>query len=375
MKASLWSQNETTSSPGPLPSGLSKRRRMSSGFAAAGVIVLWASAFVAVRSALVDLSPGVLALSRYAVAALVLWILSAMGKSSVSPTRPDLARMAAGGAVGIALYNLALNSGQRTVGAGVASLLVNTAPILTSLLSALWLKERIRGRAWFGALVSIAGVILISLEHGGWSGLGSDALLVLLAAFSLALYFVIVKPLLTRYNPIQLTSYVVWFGVLFLVPFQDGFFEAWKQSRVSTQLAVVYLGIGPAALAYVLWSFVLERMPAGRAAGLLYFIPVLTILLGWVVLGEVPSLIACLGGAVVLSGVALSQTAKGENQNENQACGKGDSPQTRLPSTSNEPFDSIHVLHRPRGRSSTRLKQLPVPCHLSRPILQRGDQR
>lgn len=277
--------------------------------AAAAVIVLWAAAFVGVKVALVDLAPGQLALARYAVAALVFAVLL-FARRCVVPPLGDALRMAAGGAIGIALYNFTLNSGQQTVSAGVASLLVNTVPIWTSVLSVAALHERIGKGEWVGAFVSFGGVALISLEHGGWTGLGPGTLLVLAAALSQAAYFVIIKPLLERYHPIDLTSYAVWFGFLFLLPFHDGIVESLRTSSPTTKVAVVFLGVGPAALAYLAWSYVLKQRPAGSAANLLYLVPVVALGLGWAVLDESPSAVALLGGSIALLGVGLHRRSR-----------------------------------------------------------------
>jgi len=157
---------------------------------------------------------------------------------------------------------------------------------------------------------------MISLQHGGWNGFEAGTLFILGAAICQALYFIIIKPLLTRYHPLDVTSYVIWFGLLFLLPFHDGIIERLHESSREVRAAVVFLGVGPAALAYIAWSYVLQNMAAGRAASLLYFIPVVAIILAWVVLGEWPALMAILGGALAIGGVILSRkTAPGNFHN------------------------------------------------------------
>ena len=280
-----------------------QRRSMA---AAALVIVLWASSFVAVKLALTDLDPGPLALTRYGVAALVFLGLHCFRRCKL-PSLPDCLRLALSGALGIALYNYALNRGQLTVSAGVASLIVNTVPLWTALLSALFLRESISPMGWLGALISFSGVALICWSRAGLTGFDSGISLILLAALSQAAYFILIKPLLQRYTALDLTSYVVWFGFLFLLPFGAGLAEDLQASSMLTLGAVLFLGIGPAALAYLAWSYVLSTMPAGRASNLLFLVPVVAIALGWIVLGETPPPIAVLGGAVAIGGVLLSR--------------------------------------------------------------------
>ena len=71
---------------------------------------------------------------------------------------------------------------------------------------------------------------------------------------------------------------------------------------------MVYLGIFPAAIAYVLWNYALSRMPASLLSSFLYLSPVIASFIAWLWLGEIPALLTILGGAVAILGVVLVQT-------------------------------------------------------------------
>jgi drug/metabolite transporter (DMT)-like permease len=70
---------------------------------------------------------------------------------------------------------------------------------------------------------------------------------------------------------------------------------------------MVYLGVVPTALAFSTWAYALVRMDAGKLGVTTYLVPPLVILLGWLLLDEVPPALAVVGGAVCLAGVALSR--------------------------------------------------------------------
>ena len=274
--------------------------------AATAVVLLWASAYLGVNLALRDFTPGQLALARYLVASAVFLTL-VMRRGVPLPRKRDLLRLAFAGAVGIALYNLALNWGQQSVNPGVASLLVNTVPIWTSLLAMLVLSERIPIRGWLGTGLAFLGVALIGLDRSGWSGFEAGVGLVLLAALAQAVYFIVAKPLLARLSPLALTAGAVWCGTLLLVPFGGGLPDALRASSSVGIASVLFLGVGPAALAYLAWAHVLAAMPAGRASNLLFLIPVVAIALGWLVLGDAPNAAVLIGGGLSIAGVFLSR--------------------------------------------------------------------
>jgi drug/metabolite transporter (DMT)-like permease len=76
-----------------------------------------------------------------------------------------------------------------------------------------------------------------------------------------------------------------------------------QTASLHATLAVVYLGIFPAAVGYMAWSYGLKEMPASQAVNYLYFMPIIATLTGWIWLGEKISVLSLLGGLVALAGV------------------------------------------------------------------------
>lgn len=269
-------------------------------------VLFWASAFPAIRAALAAFGPAEVAALRFAVASLALGLYLAWARPAL-PSLADLPRILAAGGLGIAAYNLLLNTGSRVVDAGTASFVVNTAPVFTALLGAALLGERLRPLGWFGIGLSFAGVALIAVGRGDM-GFGTGALLVLAAAVCQASQFVLQKPLLARCGALPVTACLLWAGTAMLLPFLPGALGAAAQAPAHALGAVLFLGLGPAALAYVAWSYALARLPVSRAASFLYLVPPVATLIAWVWLGEAPGWGALLGGAVALAGVVLVNT-------------------------------------------------------------------
>jgi drug/metabolite transporter (DMT)-like permease len=268
-------------------------------------IFFWASAFAGIRAGLAAYSPGHLALLRFLVASAALAgyaVLTRMGL----PDRRDVPALALTGFTGITMYHVALNYGEITVSAGAACFLVNLAPIFTALLATVFLGERLNFRGWLGMIISLSGVVLIALGEGNGLEFEPRALLVLLAAVGSSFYFILQKPLLKKYTAFQSTTYAIWAGTLFMLPFSPGLLTAVKTAPLAPTLTVVYLGVFPAALAYVTWSYVLARIPAAYAASFLYLAPPLAALIAWIWLKEIPTAFTAVGGIMALAGVLLT---------------------------------------------------------------------
>jgi drug/metabolite transporter (DMT)-like permease len=281
-------------------------------FAAAGTVLLWASAFPAITVAVRGLGPAGLAVARLAVASAAL-ALAAPWMGVRRPKLGDLPLIALCGLAGMTGYQLLLNAGERVVPAGTASLLVATAPVYASLLAVAFLGERAsrRHRAsqhWGGSAVALAGTALIAASHG--LGFGVSALIVLAAAVLQAIFHTAQKPLLARYTGFEVTAYAMWAGTVFVLPWTGSLLRAlWGPGAHAGGAAIgsaVFLGLAPSAAGFVLWAYAMARADVGRVTVSLYLVPAAAIGISLVWLGQVPGPAELIGGAIALAGVLLA---------------------------------------------------------------------
>ena len=271
-------------------------------------VTLWASAFVAIRFADRQLGAGPLALGRLLVGSVALGA-AMVARSSPLPPRRALTGALICGVLWFGVYNVALNAAERKIDPGTASLLVNIGPIFIAILAGSLLHEGFPRRLLAGCLVSITGVALIGVgvsQHGlqaTWA-----AALCVLAALAYAAGVVAQKPTL-RYAPaLTITWMACTVGAVVCLPYAPSLVRQLGHAQTDTIAWMVYLGLFPTAIGFATWAYALARTDAGRLGVTTYLVPPIAVLLSWILLAQVPPLLALPGGILCLAGVALARS-------------------------------------------------------------------
>jgi drug/metabolite transporter (DMT)-like permease len=273
-------------------------------------VVFWASAFVGIRAAAVDFSPGALALGRLLIAAAVLALLVAVRRPQM-PSRRHILPILAIGVLWFGVYFLALNAAEREVDAGTAAMLVNVAPILIAMLGGAFLGEGFPPRLFAGCVVALGGVVLISLATSGQQPGAATTIGIVLCFVCAAVYSIAVtiqKPILATVPGLTVTWLGCTVGAIVCLPFLPELLREASTAQPAALAWTVYLGIFPTAIAFISWAYALKRTPAGRLGSLTYLAPAIAILIAWLLLGEAPALLAIGGGGIAILGVILARS-------------------------------------------------------------------
>lgn len=274
-------------------------------------IVFWAFAFPFIKIGLQELSPINLTIMRLLVCCIIFLILYAIKTEKFTKLhKKDILPIFLLGFLGVIVYHLGLNYGEQYISASAASLIIATIPIFVVIFATIFLKEKITLKIVVGVIISLFGVVIISIAGKPEANLDikyiSGAITVLIAALAGAGYTIAGKKMLQRYSALSLTVYAFLLGSLGLIPLvRPSLLEEVSSMSITGWGAVLFLGLFPTAIAYVLWYIVLEIKTASELSVYVYFIPVLATIISYILFRESITWLFIFGGAMVIIGLLI----------------------------------------------------------------------
>lgn len=269
-------------------------------------VCLWASAFVGIRAAGRAIAPGPLALGRLTIGTILLGVLL-YWRGWIRLNAREAALLGVAGLLWFGLYNVALNSAERVLDAGTASMIINLAPLFVMILAAAFLRERLTVALVSGGLVAFAGVVLIALTGRAGAAPVRGVLLCLLATAASAAGLVAQKPVLGRLSALQVTWTCCLIGMLSCLGYAPALVRDLSGAPIGSVGWIVYLGVFPTSVAFTTWAYALARLEASRLATLVYLVPLVAIITSWMLLRETPPAAAIAGGLLCLGGVVVAR--------------------------------------------------------------------
>lgn len=278
-------------------------------------IVVWGSTFISSKMLLSEFSPVQIMLCRFAIAYFVLWLLHPkFEKTSVK----DELFFAAMGVFGCTLYFIAENTALKYTLASNVSIIVASAPIITAVLAHFFIKsERLNKNIGLGFVVAFAGVILVVLNGKFVLKLNpaGDALS-LAAAVSWAVYSIILRTCVDKFNSVMLTRKLMFYGFLTSLPIavcqgNKLQLEAFKDPKML--FCILFLGIIGSGICYVTWNMAVSRLGVVTTNNYIYINPFVTLVTGGVFLKEPITVMGVAGALLIISGVVIASKKKTEN--------------------------------------------------------------
>lgn len=276
-------------------------------------MLLWGGTFIAGRILAEAMEPAGAAFLRFAIASLAMVAAVPLLEGRLKlPPRPLWLPLFLLGLTGVFAYNVFFFNGLQYISAGRASLIVAGTPLAITLFAALFLGERLTALKIGGVVLSLTGAVVVigngdpaTLFSGGF-GRGEQSLLGCVLSWSA--YSLIGRRVLQTLPPLTAVCHSALIGTLLLaIPAAGtGIFTSLDAIKPLSWLSLVYLGLGGTALAFSLYYMAIKRIGAARAGIFINLVPVFSLLLAWLLLGETIKPAVLAGGVLVLAGVSLA---------------------------------------------------------------------
>lgn len=278
-------------------------------------IIVWGSTFIVTKRLLSEFTPVHIMLCRFVTAYFVLWIIRP--KYDRTTVRDELL-FALMGIFGCTLYFITENTALEYTLASNVSIIVASAPIITAILAHFFIKgEKLNKNIIIGFVVAFAGVILVVINGKFVLKLNpaGDALS-LAAAVCWAIYSVILRTCVDRFDSVMLTRKLMFYGFVTALPIavlqgERLPFEALKAPDML--LCVLFLGVIGSGICYVTWNKAIAKLGVVTTNNYIYINPFVTLVTAGIFLREPITLMGVFGALLIISGVVISSRKKQNN--------------------------------------------------------------
>ena len=296
-------------------------RRSVGHLAALFTIIIWGTTFISTKVLLVDFKPVEILFFRFVMGFAAL-LLVCPHRMKLGDCRQEVTFVLAG-LCGICLYYLLENIALTYTMASNVGVIISVAPFFTAILSRLFLRSegKLRANFFFGFVVAMAGVALISFNGSRLELNPTGDILAVLAAFVWACYSILTRKISSFGYPVILTTRRTFFyGILFMVPalfFFDFEIGLERFADMAHLLNILYLGVGASAFCFVTWNFAVKALGAVKTSVYIYMVPVITVVTSVLVLKEPVTWVSLVGTVMAVAGLFLSEYS-GKESRENE---------------------------------------------------------
>ena len=274
--------------------------------------VLWASASAATKIGLQSAQPFVIAVTRFFIAAIIMLFISHVILKERLPQQQEWKQIAVYGVLNISIYLGLYVIAMMNVSAGLGTLSVGTNPVLISIITAIWLRQRVKRATIISLILCTAGILVAAyplLKNSYATPMGLVLLLISMLAYSTGAVYISKN----KWNGLHILVINGWqtlFGGIVLLPFLFAFYNADKNVYDIKSIAcIVWLAIPVSIGAVQLWLYLLRDNPV-KASFWLFLCPVFGFIIAAVMLKEPVSLSTFIGVALVIAGLYIVQKKK-----------------------------------------------------------------
>lgn len=280
------------------------------------MVLLWAANFIVAKIVLREFPPLVAAGLRVALAGVLMlpvYVWQSLRSKRECWTTKDVLVLAFLGVCGVAGNQIFFILGMSRTSVAHSAFIIAMTPISVLLIAALLKQEHLTARKLTGMAIAIFGVVMLNtvpVARGSQPSLFGDVL-IFLAGLTFALFTVFGKQVVGRHSSITVNTFGYVGGGLVLAPLTWWHARglSWPQISTTGWACIVYMALFPSVICYLIYYYALSHIPASRLAAFSYLQPALATLMAVTLLGERVTLPLIAGGAVIFSGVYLTERA------------------------------------------------------------------
>lgn len=279
------------------------------------IAIIWGVNVVVVKTALTELAPLPFNSLRFLIASAISWGLLRFTGAKLLPERQDVPHLLLLGMLGHAVYQILFILGTDLTSAGNTALLLATIPVWVAALAAMTKAEPTGPLTWIGVSLSLLGIVMVTTGGGKDVSLGGSTwqgdLMIVTGTCFYAFYTLKSKTLLSKYTPLQFTTWTMTAGalVLLLVSLQPLGAQDWSQVGFSGWGGLAYSAALAIAFGYYVWTNGVQKLGAARTAVYNNLSPITAMITGALVLGEEITVLQVSGAALIIGGLYVARRA------------------------------------------------------------------
>lgn len=267
-------------------------------------VLIWSFAYILTKTGLRYFDAFSLSVFRYLAGGAGMLALILIRKEKLPPKK-DIPLFFLLGATGFTLYVLTFNYGAESVTAATSSVIIAAAPVTTAIGACFFFHEKLNRIQILATVLEFAGVLLVCI----WDGMmemNSGVFWIILSMLCFTAYNLLARFMVKCYSSLQITEYsLLTAGITFLF-FTPAAVKRTKTVPLPGILSVIIMGLVCSGVAYVLWAQAMkEAENTASVSNMLFLEPVMTSILGFLFLKEIPSAGTITGGTLILIGLLL----------------------------------------------------------------------
>lgn len=272
-------------------------------------VIFWGASFIATKFLLNYISPETIISMRLILAVALLFIIAVYTKRSFTIKIKSHLYIFLLAAIGV--FHLWIQvTGMKFTTAANTGWIIGTAPVFISILGYIFFKEKLNFFNAIGILVAFFGLLLLVgrgnplkvnfFEHKG-------DLLVLASAFTWGIYSIVNKKISLEYSPLMTILYLFVMMAVIIIPFNLNatIIESILSLPTLGWISILFLGLLCSGVSYVIWAYALRELEAKKVGAYLYFEPLVTVAVAWILLNEEVTILMLISGIIITSGVIL----------------------------------------------------------------------